>query len=435
MTHPVGGPVPVIVDGLFRRSASRITAILARVLGPERLDLAEEAVQDALLRALQTWPHRGVPQNPEGWLSRVARNRALDLLRREAAHDRATAALLEQGEPEADAAGDDEVRLLLLCLHPALTPRARVALALKTVGGLGVNEIARGLLCEAAAAAQLLVRARRLVQKEGLVLEMPVGNDLAARLESALDTIYLIFNEGYSASSGERVVREDLCAAAIGFAGLLTANAATDRPEVHALLALMCFQASRLAARADAAGDLLLLDRQDRALWDRGLIARGFAHLDRSAAGTRVTAWHLEAAIASCHAQAPSVEATRWDRVLELYDELLTVRPSPVAALSRVVAIERVHGAAAALRALDEARKHTALARYPLLPAVEAHLLRRAGDAPAAAAALEVAIERARTEPERRLLEGRREPGSPKAGSPEARGPEGQGSRRGVAPP
>jgi len=400
--------VPGRVDGVFRRSAGRIVALLAARLGPARLDLAEEAVQDALLKALQTWPHRGVPDNPEAWLMQVARNRALDLLRKDTRHDDA-AAWLGAGEAGADApAGEaEELGLLLLCCHPALTPRARVALALKTVGGFSVGEIARAFLSEPEAVAQLLVRARRAIRDQGLRLEPMAGTQPSGRLAAALDTLYLMFNEGYSATGGERVIREELCVAAIRLAEMFLAEQSTARPEVNALLALMLFQASRLGARIAPDGALRLLDDQDRSQWNRDMIAAGFRHFAQATSGARITAWHVEAAIASVHAAAERPEDTDWTRILALYDDLMSLKPSPVVRLNRAVAMGRMGRIEAALRELNDVAAHPAMRRYFLLDAARAELLLRAGRATEARAALTQAASRAGTEPERRLLQAR----------------------------
>jgi RNA polymerase sigma-70 factor (ECF subfamily) len=400
--------VPSLVDGVFRRSAGRIVALLAARLGPSRLDLAEEAVQDALLKALQTWPHRGVPDNPEAWLLQVARNRALDLLRRDSRHE-VGAAALDSGQPATEsAAGEsEELELLLLCCHPALTPRARVALALKTVGGFSVGEIARAFLSEPDAVAQLLVRARRTIRDQGMRLEPANEAASGGRLTAALDTLYLMFNEGYSATEGERVVREELCVAAIRLTEMFLAHASTALPEVHALLALMLMQASRLGARTDPGGTPRLLDDQDRTEWDRGMIAAGFGHFAQATNGQHVTAWHVEAAIASIHAAAERPEDTDWARILALYDDLMTLKPSPVVRLNRAVAEGRLGRIDAALEELNRIALHPAMRRYFLLDAARADLLLRAGRVTEARAALTQAVARAGTEPERRLLQAR----------------------------
>jgi RNA polymerase sigma-70 factor (ECF subfamily) len=399
-------PVPGLVDGVFRRSAGRIVALLTARLGPARLDLAEEAVQDALLKALQTWPHRGVPDNPEAWLMQVARNRALDLLRKDTRHDDAAAALADAVEATTEGAAD-ELELLLLCCHPALTPRARVALALKTVGGFSVGEIARAFLSEPDAVAQLLVRARRTIRDQGLSLTASGDAVPSGRLAAALDTLYLMFNEGYSATEGERAIREELCIAAIRLTEMFLADTATAQPDVRALLALMLFQASRLGARVGPVGELRLLDDQDRSQWNRPMIAAGFRQLAQASTGGHVTPWHIEAAIASVHAAAERPDDTGWSRILALYDDLMSLKPSPVVRLNRAVAMGRLGRVDAALQELDEVAMHPAMRRYFLLDAARADLLLRAGRAEEARAALTQAMLRAGTEPERRLLHAR----------------------------
>lgn len=401
--------VPGLVDGIFRRSAGRIVALLTARLGPARLDLAEEAVQDALLKALQTWPHRGVPDKPEAWLMQVARNRALDLLRKDTRHGDAAPALADAAEAASggEAGEADELELLLLCCHPALTPRARVALALKTVGGFSVGEIARAFLSEPDAVAQLLVRARRTIRDRGLGLAARGDAVPSGRLAAALDTLYLMFNEGYSATEGERAIREELCIAAIRLTEMFLADAATAQPDVRALLALMLFQASRLEARVGPAGEVRLLDDQDRSQWSRPMIAAGFRQLEEASIGGQVTPWHVEAAIASVHAAAERPDDTDWSRILALYDDLMSLKPSPVVRLNRAVAMGRLGRVDAALRELEEVAAHPAMRRYFLLDAARADLLFRAGRPEEARAALTQAAARAGTEPERRLLQTR----------------------------
>ena len=302
-----------------------MVARLARWLGAARLDLAEEAVQDALLRALATWPFRGVPAEPRGWLFQVARNRAVDLLRREASLrgklDGYDGGLEES--PAAAALGDDELAMMFMCCHPSLPPAARVALTLKTVGGFSVDEIAAAFLAESDAIAQRLVRAKRQIREQAIAIEIPAADELGRRLDSVLDVLYLLFNEGYSAHGGPNLTRAELCGEAIRLAEILAGNPATDQPAVHALLALMLLQASRLPARVDLAGDILLLAEQDRGAWDQELIGRGLRHLDRAASGPTITAYHVEAAIAAAHAVAVNDAATDWGYIVQLYDDLL----------------------------------------------------------------------------------------------------------------
>jgi RNA polymerase sigma-70 factor, ECF subfamily len=380
-----------LVDHLFRRQAGQMVATLTRTLGSRHLSLAEDAVQDALVAAMQHWPFRGVPDQPEAWLFRVARNRALDRLRhgRLAADKHAALARdRDEGEPP-DAAPllaaelppleDDQLGLLFLTCHPALAPEARVALALKLAGGFSVGEIARAFLSQDAAIAQRLVRAKRQLREAGADFGMPEPSDLRARVGSVIDALYLMFNEGYAATAGDHLVRDDVAVEAIRLARMLAAHPATTGPRVWALLALMLLHAARFPARADPAGAPFLLRDQDRSRWDRAAIAEGMRALDRSAAGAEVTALHLEAGIAAAHAAAPSWEATDWPHIVELYDALLALTGSPVVAVNRAVAVSRVHGPRAGLAALDAVADMVALARYPLLPVVRAELWREAG--------------------------------------------------------
>jgi RNA polymerase sigma-70 factor (ECF subfamily) len=413
--------VTALVDHLFRRQAGRIVAALARRLGPASLDVAEDVVQDALVQALRTWPFQGVPDDPAAWLYRVARNRALDVVRREAAlhHrqaaverwvlDAAEGARRPAGPADADDAGDDELALLYACCHPAVPREAGVALALKTVGGLGVGEIARAFLTAEATVAQRLVRAKRRL-REAKVAIPETAAALAARTPAVLETLYLLFNEGYSASGGDLLVRRELCAEALRLARLVARHPAATSPAAHALAALMLFHAARLAARADDGGDPVLLDAQDRARWDTGLTSLAFRHLEWAAAGGELTRYHLEAEIASHHALAPSVERTNWPAVLAAYDALLRLAPSPVVGVHRAVAVGMVRGPAAALAelaAVADADGGAQLARYPWFYATRAHWLARAGRTAEAAADYRRAGELATSAPVRRFLAAR----------------------------
>jgi len=404
--------VDALVEHLFRHSAGRMVSSLARRLGSARLDLAEEAVQDALVRALHTWPYGGVPTEPRAWLFQVAKHRALDLLRREASL-RGKLELIE-GAPgpawgldaaDDDAVGDDELAMMFMCCHPSLPQLARIALTLKIVGGFSVDEIAAAFLAEPAAVAQRLVRAKRQIREQDIPIEVPQSEEIDGRLESVLDVLYLFFNEGYSVHGGENLVRAELCGEAIRLAGILARNRRTDLPPVHALLALMLLQASRLPARVDEAGDLLLLSEQDRTRWDRGLIAEGLRHLNRAASGDRMTPYHVEAAIAACHAVASDEASTDWAYVLRLYGELLALKPSPVVELNRAIALAMVEGPTAGIRAIEGIQEHPALARYYLLPAALGALWLRAGDTTRAAGYYREALTRPSSSPERRFLE------------------------------
>ena len=411
--------VPGFVDHLFRRCAGQMVSSLTRALGFHRIDLAEEVVQEALLKALETWPYRGIPDNPQGWLFRVARNRAADVLRREQTFRRKVepAAAGRDGEAyplrsgtagATDALGDDVLRMMFLCCHPALSNDAKVALTLKTVGGLGVEEIARAVLASPAAVAQTIIRAKRRLREKGAGFDMPGAEELPERLSRVLEVIYLLFNEGYGAYSGENLVRSELCAEAIRLASILAGRRATASPEVDALLALMLLQAARLPARVDAAGSLVVLADQDRSLWDDGMIHRGLRHLDRAARGGHLSEYHLQAGIAACHGVATSYEATDWGRILEQYDLLLARNPSPVIALNRAVALAMTAGPAQGLAALEAVESHPAMADYYLLPAMKGEFLLLEGDRRAAAACFARALEMPCSAPEKRLLESRR---------------------------
>lgn len=414
---PHSAQVPALVEGLFRERYGRLVAGLVRVLGTRHFDLAEDVVQDALSRALRTWPFDGVPADPSAWLLRVARNLALDRLRSGAVAERKAEDLARWATSTAEAAPesaraeeapeDDRLRLVFTCCHPVLAIEARVTLTLKTVLGFGVPEIARALLANETAIAQRVVRAKRRLQDEDVAFEVPVGPELALRLDAVLEVVYLLFNEGFSAHRGTQLVRTELASEAIRLGELLVADPATNSPRVHALLALMYLQASRLPARTDEAGDVATLAQQDRRLWDRERIARGMVHFERSIAGDELTPWHVEAAIASIHAIAPSYAATDWRMILSHYDVLVALNPSPVVRLNRAVAVAHVHGEEAALSDLDPLQGAGELVDYPLLFATRALCLWRLGRHEAAAEAFRAALARPMTDPERRLLERR----------------------------
>jgi RNA polymerase sigma-70 factor (ECF subfamily) len=405
--------VPQLVDHLFRHQAGQVVATLTRIFGPQQLDLAEDVVQETLLKALRQWPYRGIPNNPGAWIMRVARNQALDILRRERAlrgKQEQVAALAALADPTASPEildcelRDDMLRMMFTCCHPAIGREARVALTLKTLGGFGVPELARAFLTHEATIAQRLVRAKRTIRAQRIPFEVPDAAELPARLDSVLEVLYLLFNEGYSAHAGENLVRHDLCAEAIRLTSLLADHPAGDQPAVHALLALMLLQAARLPGRTDAAGDLLLLEEQDRALWDRALIGCGLRELERSASGDQLTEYHLQAGIAACHAVAPSYAATDWPRILADYDELAALSASAVVLLNRAVALAMVAGPRAGLDALRRVAELPGMASYHLLYATRAELLRRTGDDTSALESYHLALNYVTTQPERRFL-------------------------------
>ena len=403
-----------LVDHLFRHSAGRIVSSLTRVFGPADLELVEDAVQEALEKALRHWPFRGIPDNPGGWLFAVARNAALDRVRRHIRHADASdriVALMEaklelMTEPVLSREiADDQLRMIFTCCHPAISADARVALTLKTVGGFGVREIARAFLADERTVAQRLVRAKRHIREQRIPFAMAEPEMLPVRLKSVLNVLYLMFNEGYDAADGDRIVRRDVCFEALRLAEIVAEHPETGLPETHALAALFCFQAARFPARQDPSGDLLLLSQQDRSSWDRALIERGARHMARAAAGDSLTTFHLEAGIAACHAVAPSFEETDWRAILGYYDQLVRLADSPVYALNRAVAVAMVEGPAAGLAALDGILDHPALAHYYLLPATRGELHRRLDELEPARRCFEDALRIATAAPARRLLQ------------------------------
>jgi len=395
-----------------------MVAHLTRLLGPAHLDLAEETVQEAMLRALESWPYQGAPDNPAAWLFRVAHNIAIDGVRRCRVHHEKTEAVIAAlsqsaaaapGDPDLeDQLRDDELRMIFMCCHPRISPDARVALSLKTVGGFGVREIARAFLADDATIAQRLVRAKRQIRDAPLTLDIPHGAELTERLDSVLEVIYFLYNEGYSAHAGKNLVREDLCEEALRL-GLLVASSSIAQPRVHALVALMALEGARLPARVNDAGDLVLLEDQDHSRWDERLIALGFHHFDRSIAGDQVSAYHMQAAIAATHARAADAQSVDWKMILQMYDQLLAMFPSPVVALNRAVAVAKVRGPAAALTAIEAIEGDPKLRDYHLLLAAQGHLLMQLDRFREAADSFEAALRRPCSEPERRFLKARLE--------------------------
>jgi RNA polymerase sigma-70 factor (ECF subfamily) len=406
--------VPQLVEHLFRRQAGQLVALLTRSFGAQHLELAEEVVQDALIKALQLWPHAGVPENPAGWLLQVARRQALDVVRRQgwfADREAAIAAEIERALPASpvDATSrfeveDDELRMIVLCCDPSLTRDASVALALKTVGGFCVAEIARAFFVDAPTIAQRLVRAKRTLRDRDVRFEWPAPGELRARVDSVLEVIYLMFTQGYATGDGDALVREDVCHEALRLGELVAGHAVTTSPRAHALVALMAFQAARMPARTDGAGDLVLLDDQDPAAWDRALLARGFAALGRASIGDDYSSYHAQAAIAAQHAQPAFGLPTDWDAILREYDHLLATAPSPIVILNRAVAVGKLEGPAAALASLRALDRDPTLSRYALLPAVQGHFWRQLGDRERAAAHFREALTRPCSAPERRFL-------------------------------
>ncbi|HET9261535.1 MAG TPA: RNA polymerase sigma factor [Vicinamibacterales bacterium] len=390
------------IERVFREEYGRAVAVLVRVFGD--IDMAEEAVQEAFTTAVQRWPSVGLPPSPAGWIITTARNRAFDRLRREASREdrHAQAALLHAREEttEEDVVRDDRLRLIFTCCHPALAIGAQVALTLRLVGGLTTAEIARAFLVPEPTMAQRLVRAKGKIRDARIPYRIPQEADLPERLLAVLAVVYLIFNEGYAASSGDRLIRDDLCAEAIRL-GRLLAALMPDEPEVLGLLALMLLIESRRAARMTAEGDMVLLASQVRSLWDRRLIAEGHALVRRCLRRNLPGPYQIQAAINAVHGDAPSPEATDWSQILTLYDQLLALAPSPVVALHRAVAVAEVDGPGAALALVDDLR----LDHYYLWHAIRAELLRRMGREDEAVLAYDAAIARVGNAAERDFLQ------------------------------
>jgi RNA polymerase sigma-70 factor (ECF subfamily) len=408
------GEISRLADHLFRHEAAKLVSMLTARFGIDRLEFAEDVVQEALVRALQTWPFYGTPKNPAAWFTQTAKNLALDLVRREKLfRDKQPAIIATFEQWPGDSTDspafeteirDDRLRLMFTCCHPLIPAEAQTALALKTLCGFGTAEIAKAFLTTEAAIAKRLVRARQKVRELGIPFEIPAGEELSARLGGVLQTLYLLFNEGYKASTGASLIREELCQEAIRLAALVAEHGATNQPRTHALLALMCLNSARLPARVDPEGNLLRLKEQDRSSWSQPLIARGMLHLAQAAAGNEISEYHLQAGIAACHCAARDYDSTDWPQILSLYDQLVELDDSPVIALNRAVALANVHGPKAGLEAVETLPNAQQLDSYYLLYAVLGELEMRQKNFSAAANHLRKALQFAELKSERTFL-------------------------------
>jgi RNA polymerase sigma factor (sigma-70 family) len=393
-------PVAPLVEHFFRHEAGRLASVLTRFFGWRHFDLVEDMVQATLMDALQAWHVRGVPDNPSGWVHRVARNKILDALRRDrtgrrVAEEWAAARVAIDGgiddlflDSEIE---DSQLRMIFACCHPRLARENQIALTLKALCGFGNSEIARALLVGEETVKKRLQRATRDLAEHQVALDPPPAGELVQRLDGVHQVLYLLFNEGYSSSNGEAAVRADLCEEAARLCHLLCSHRRCSTPATHALMALMLFHAARLDARLDPQGCFLLMEEQDRGKWDRRLIDRAKEYLDQSAEGTVVSPYHLEAGVALYHCSAASYAETDWPAILRLYDALLALHPSPVYLLNRAIVVAQIEGPKAGLRALEEAGRDEALRRYHLFDATAGELHRRAGDLAQARRHLEAA--------------------------------------------
>ena len=416
ISGPSSEQIRELLDSLYRVDSGRILATLIRLLGD--FDLAEEAMHEAFAAALSLWPKSGVPDNPRPWLISTARFKAIDTLRRRARFDATQDELVRHIEAQGNSAErsseedglydsleDDRLRLIFTCCHPSLAPEARVALTLREVCGLTTEEIAKAFLTTPRTLAQRIVRAKAKIRETPIPYEVPSPQELPERLGAVLHVIYLVFNEGYSAAAGAEVTRAELTGEAIRLGRLLMEL--QPEPEVMGLLSLMLLQESRRAARTSATGELILLENQDRALWNKEQIAEGVALLEKALKSRRFGSYTLQAAIAAVHAEAESVAATDWRQIVALYDQLVRIQPSPVAQLNRAVAIAMCDGPEAGLAHIDAVLEHGELANYYLAHSARADMYRRLGRTAEARASYEKALALTQQEPERRFLAGR----------------------------
>lgn len=395
------------IDHLFRRHAGQMVSVLARRFGYQNLETIEDAVQDSLIAAMKKWPFVGQPENARAWLIETAKNRVIDKLRRSGRSVEIDETFLLETSDETRLAGEieeGELRMIFACCHPAIPADAQIALTLKTVGGFSVPEIARAFLSNNEAIAKMLTRAKARLRETAMTVEVPSQDELTRRLDAVLKVLYLMFNEGYSASEGDELVRKDLCFEAIRLASVVAKHPTIRSPRVHSLLALFLFQGARLETRIDQNGELLLLEDQDRSLWNKSMLGEGLKHFRLSASGDELSDYHLEAEIAAVHALAPEFVLTDWPRILACYDELQRRKFSPVAELNRIIALEKVCGIEVARKEFDKLAAEDGHQRMDLFHITRAHLLAHFGEEQGAISEIESALLLTSNKPIQRFL-------------------------------
>ena len=409
-------PVAPLLEHYFRHEAGRLVAVLTRIFGWRNFDLVEDMVQATLVDALQAWRVRGVPDNPSGWVHRIAKNKILDALRRDKIGQRVLGELaVTRSTPDAGIdelfldteIADSQLRMMFACCHPQLAREHQLALTLKALCGFGNSEIARALLVSEETVKKRLQRATRDLIDHQVALDPPPAHELGRRLDGVHQVLYLLFNEGYSSSEGETAIRADLCEEAARLCYLLCSQPRVGAPATHALMALMLFHAARLDARLDQRGSVLLMEEQDRGKWDRRLIGRAQEFFDESAVGTSLSAFHLEAAIAYHHCTARSYADTDWPTILRYYEALVAMHRSPVYLLNRAIVVAEIEGPRAGIRALDEAGEDPGLRRYHLFDATLGEFYRRAGDFGRARRHLEAARQKTQSPFDREIIDRR----------------------------
>ncbi|PWT95250.1 MAG: hypothetical protein C5B52_18200 [Bacteroidetes bacterium] len=411
--------INLTIEHLFRRESSKLISTLTKIFGPHNLELAEDVVQDTLLKAMNTWKFNGIPDNPGAWLFKVAKNSALDVIRKSKRQQEYASNISNLLKSEytlsptlneimgANTIEDDLLRMIFTCCHPALSKDSQVTLILKTLCGFSVNEISRAFITSTDTIEKRLYRARQQLRELKIDFEIPVGPEVSARLESVLTTIYLLFNEGYHSTKHIELVRKDMLQEALRLSSLVCSHPSTALPQSFALHALLHLNGARVGSRLDSKGNILVLKNQDRNLWDREMIRLGLYYLNASAEGEQISRYHLEAAIAAEHVMAPTYEQTNWENIIRFYDLLIEMHPSPVIELNRAIAISELHGAESGIREIENIRDLPLLKNYYLLPATLGELCQRMNDNEQARKYFSQAMHLTNSPSEKKFLDGK----------------------------